>query len=96
MLKVSFNNLFYSVLVFNNQLNKLIHSSISIKVETSSLQWSDFRKKVGNPAKCPILVRIWSDLKVFRGIWRNLVEILRFIYMIMYFICISTLNIAVF
>ena len=33
MLKVSFNNLFYSVLVFNNQLNKLIHSSISIKVE---------------------------------------------------------------
>ena len=60
------------------------------------LQWSDFRKKVGNPTKCPILVRIWSDLKVFRGIWRNLVEILRFIYMIMYFICISTLNIAVF
>ena len=33
MLKVSFYNLFYSVLVFNNQLNKLIHSSILIKVE---------------------------------------------------------------
>jgi len=26
-----------------------------------SLQWSDFGKKVGNPTKCPILVRIWWD-----------------------------------
>merc|ERR1712155_267931 len=49
------------------------------------LQWSDFRKKVGNPTKCPILVRIWWDFHVFGEIWRNLVEILRFIYMIMYF-----------
>ena len=61
-----------------------------------SLQWSDFGKKVRNPTKCPILVRIWWDLKVFRGIWRNLVEILRFIYMIVYNISLSTLNIAAF
>ena len=62
----------------------------------SSLQWSDFRKKVGNPTKCPILVRIWWDFKVSGEIWRNLVEILRFIHMIMYDISIFTLSIAVF
>ena len=30
-------------------------------IEARSLQWSDFGKKVGNPTKCPILVRIWWD-----------------------------------
>ena len=64
--------------------------------QTRSLQWSDFGKKVRNPTKCPILVRIWWDFKVSGEIWRNLVEILRFIHMIMYDISIFTLNIAVF
>ena len=33
----------------------------SLVAVTRSLQWSDFGKKVGNPTKCPILVRIWWD-----------------------------------
>ena len=61
-----------------------------------TLQWLDFGKKVRNPTKCPILVRIWWDFKVSGEIWRNLVEILRFIHMIMYDISIFTLSIAVF
>ena len=64
--------------------------------DARTLQWSDFGKKVRNLTKCPILVRIWWDFKVSGEIWRNLVEILRFIHMIMYDISIFTLSIAVF
>ena len=43
------------------RLRRRMVTLVPWKTNTSSLQWSDFRKKVGNPTKCPILVRIWWD-----------------------------------
>ena len=55
-----------------------------------------FWEKRQKSDQMPYLVRIWWDFKVSGEIWRNLVEILRFIHMIMYDISIFTLSIAVF